>query len=59
MAAYQPPFQLTHHMTALVADIAEQLGAWKAANRGTLVPALRRGNPVRTAWVTCCRPMRC
>src|SRR5690606_23999643 len=48
MAAYQPPFQLTHRMTALVADIAERLGAWKAANRGALVPALRRGNRIRT-----------
>lgn len=48
MSAYHPPFQLTHRMTALVADIAEQLGAWKAANRGTLVPALRRGNRIRT-----------
>lgn len=48
MPTYQPPFQLTHRMTALVADIAEQLGAWKAANRGTLVPELRRGNRIRT-----------
>lgn len=48
MPAYQPPFQLTHRMTALVADIAEQLGAWKAANRGALVPELRRGNRIRT-----------
>src|SRR5690606_31208388 len=48
MAAYQPPFQLTHRMTALVADIAERLGAWKAANRETLMPALRRGNRIRT-----------
>ncbi|KGM52506.1 cell filamentation protein Fic [Lysobacter concretionis Ko07 = DSM 16239] len=48
MPAYQPPFQLTHRMTALVADIAERLGAWKAANRGALVPALRRGNRIRT-----------
>lgn len=48
MPPYQPPFQLTHRMTALVADIAEQLGAWKAANRGALVPELRRGNRIRT-----------
>lgn len=48
MPAYQPPFQLTHRMTALVADIAERLGAWKAANRGALVPALRRGNRIRS-----------
>jgi Fic family protein len=48
MPLYQPPFQLTHRITALVADIAEQLGAWKAANRGVLVPELRRGNRIRT-----------
>lgn len=48
MHAYQPPFQLTHRMTTLVADIAERLGAWKAANRGALVPELRRGNRIRT-----------
>ncbi len=48
MLPYRPPFQLTHRMTALVADIAEQLGAWKAANRGALVPELRRGNRIRT-----------
>lgn len=48
MPAYQPPFQLTHRMTGLVADIAERLGAWKAANRGVLVPELRRGNRIRT-----------
>ena len=48
MPAYQPPFQLTHRMTTLVADIAERLGAWKAAHRGALVPELRRGNRIRT-----------
>ncbi len=48
MPAYQPPFQLTHRMTALVADITERLGAWKAANRGALVPELRRGNRIRS-----------
>ena len=48
MPAYQPPFQLTHRMTARVADIAERLGAWKAAHRGTLVPELRRGNRIRS-----------
>jgi len=26
MPAHQPPFQLTHRLTALVADIAERLG---------------------------------
>ena len=48
MSAYQPSFQLTHRMTTRVADIAERLGAWKVANRDTLVPALRRGNRIRT-----------
>lgn len=48
MPTYQPPFQLSHRITALVADIAEQLGAWKAAHRGALVPELRRGNRIRT-----------
>jgi len=48
MPAYHPPFQLTHRMTALVADIAERLGAWKVANRDTLIPALRRSNRIRT-----------
>ena len=48
MPAYQPPFQLTHRMTARVADIAERLGEWKAAHRGTLVPELRRGNRIRS-----------
>lgn len=48
MRPYQPPFQLTHRMTALVADIAERLGAWKAANPGALLPELRRGNRIRT-----------
>ncbi len=48
MPPYQPPFQLTNCITALVADIAEQLGAWKVANRGVLVPELRRGNRIRT-----------
>ena len=48
MPAYQPPFQLSHRMTARMADIAERLGAWKAAHRGTLVPELRRGNRIRS-----------
>lgn len=48
MPTYQPPFQLTHRITALVADIAEQLGEWKAANGGVLAPDLRRRNRLRT-----------
>lgn len=47
MPIYVPPFQLTHRMTVLVADMAEQQGAWKAANLGTLVPELRRCNRSR------------
>lgn len=46
MPAYQPPFQLTHRMTARVANIAERLGAWKAVDRD--VPALRRSNRIST-----------
>jgi len=48
MSGYRPPFQLTHRMTAAIAQIAEQLGAWNAINRGALVPALRRGNRLRS-----------
>jgi hypothetical protein len=46
MLAYQSLFQLTHRMTALVADIAKRLGAWKTANRGALLRELRRGNRI-------------
>ena len=45
---YQPPFKLTNRMTTLVANIAELIGMWKAVNRNTLVPELRRGNRIRT-----------
>lgn len=48
MPPYQPPFQLTHRMTAAMTNIAELLGAWKAFNQNTLVPALRRVNRIRT-----------
>ena len=48
MAAYSPPFQLTHRMTAAISNIAELLGAWKAFNQNALVPTLRRGNRIRT-----------
>ena len=48
MTAYSPPFQLTHGMTAAISNIAELLGAWKAFNQNALVPALRRGNRIRT-----------
>ena len=39
---YHPPFTLTNRMTLLVAEIAELIGAWKAVNHNTLVPALRQ-----------------
>ncbi len=45
---YHPPFTLTNRMTRLVSEIAELIGAWKAANQNTLVPALRRGNRIKT-----------
>jgi Fic family protein len=45
---YQPPFTLTHGLIKQVADIAELVGMWKAANNNTLVPTLRRGNRVKT-----------
>ena len=45
---YQPPFTLNHAMTSRVADIAELIGAWKAAHHNTLVPELRRSNRIKT-----------
>jgi Fic family protein len=45
---YQPPFQLNHKMLSRVADIAELVGAWKAAHSQELIPQLRRGNRIRT-----------
>lgn len=44
----EPPFQLTHAMLSRVADIAERVGAWNAANPAALVPQLRRGNRIRS-----------
>ena len=52
MPTYHPPFQLTHRMTAFVADIAERLGAWTSAHPDTVVPALRRSNRIRTLQAT-------
>lgn len=46
--SYQPPFQLTHAMLTRVADIAQLVGAWQAANRQELIPQLRRGNRIKT-----------
>ena len=45
---YQPPFNLTHPMLSLVADIAELIGIWNTAQGGELVPQLRRGNRIKT-----------
>lgn len=45
---YQPPFTLTHGLTKQVAEIAELLGQWKAANQNALVPKLRRSNRIKT-----------
>jgi Fic family protein len=51
MPTYQPPFQITPTILALVADISEQLGRWSLSlgdgNEG-LSPQLRRGNRIRT-----------
>lgn len=46
--SYQPPFNLTHPMLSLVADIAELIGIWNTAQGGELVPQLRRGNRIKT-----------
>jgi Fic family protein len=51
LSAYNPPFQITPSILALVAEISEQLGRW-SANLGegdeVLSPQLRRGNRIRT-----------
>ena len=51
MPAYQPPFQITPTVLALVAEISEQLGRW-STNLGEgdegLSPQLCRGNRIRT-----------
>jgi Fic family protein len=51
MASYQPPFQITPTILALVAAISEQLGRW-SSNLGEgdegLSPQLWRGNRIRT-----------
>ncbi|OEF27730.1 Fic family protein [Vibrio rumoiensis] len=45
---YSPPFQLTHTMMRLVAEISELIGNWTAHNRDDLQPQLRRENRIRT-----------
>lgn len=46
--SYTPPFQLTHNMMRLVAEISESIGNWTAVNDHDLVPQLRRENRIRT-----------
>ncbi len=51
MPSYQPPFQITPIILALVAEISEQLGRWSALLGHldeALSPKLRRGNRIRT-----------
>lgn len=47
MAAYSPPFTLTHAMLSRVAEIAELVGQWRAT-QSSQVPRLRRENRIRT-----------
>ncbi|MFM5082104.1 hypothetical protein ACEUBN_12355 [Aeromonas veronii] len=47
MAAYSPPFTLTHAMLSRVAEIAELVGQWRFA-QNSQVPMLRRENRIRT-----------
>ena len=47
MAAYSPPFTLTHAMLNRVADIAELVGQWRFA-QSSQVPMLRRESRIRT-----------
>lgn len=48
MSRYQPPFTLTSHMLALVAEIAEQVGRLTAREEAAMTPQLRRGNRIRS-----------
>jgi len=45
---YKPPFQITHEILNIVAQISELLGNWSAASSAQLSPKLRRGNRLRT-----------
>jgi len=45
---YQPPFRLTNELMTQVAKIAELVGRWNATHQAQSVPALRRGNRIKT-----------
>lgn len=47
MAAYSPPFTLTHAMLSRVAEIAKLVGQWRFA-QSSQVPMLRRENRIST-----------
>jgi len=47
MAAYSPPFTLTHALLSRVAEIAELVGQWRST-QSSQVPMLRRENRIRT-----------
>ena len=47
MAAYSPPFALTHSLLSRVAEIAELVGQWRST-QNSQVPMLRRENRIRT-----------
>lgn len=47
MAAYSPPFILTHSLLSRVAEIAELVGHWRST-QGSQIPMLRRENRIRT-----------
>ena len=51
MAAYSPPFTLTHAMMSRVEEIAELVGQWRAT-QSSQVPMLRRENRIRTIQVS-------
>lgn len=48
MAAYSPPFALTHAMLSRVAEIAELVGQLRFAQSSQVPPMLRRENRIRT-----------
>lgn len=47
MAAYSPPFTLTHAMLSRVAEIAKLVGQWRFT-QSSQVPMLRRENRIST-----------